>query len=74
MRDAEPRREDLESTRFPTGDPTPPSDPLQLPPWLINSISLLVRNGAYLSMPAGRNLSSTEGKAIVTPERFGWIG
>jgi len=28
MRDAEPGREDIESTRFPTGDPTPPSDPL----------------------------------------------
>ena len=28
MRDAEPRREDLESTQFPTSDPTPSSDPL----------------------------------------------
>ena len=40
MRDAGPEREDLESTRLPTGDPTPPSDPLQSAPTLAHQLDL----------------------------------
>src|SRR3954469_14862219 len=44
----------------------------QLLLWLINSISLRVRNGAYPSMPAWRNPPNTEGNEIVTPARV-WL-
>jgi hypothetical protein len=78
MRDAEPAGEDPESTRFPTSNPTPPSDPtassdpLPSAPTLARQLDLTpVRNGAYLSMPAWRNLLNTEGNEIVTPARFG---
>jgi hypothetical protein len=40
MRDAEPERENLESTRFSTGGPTPPSDPLPPPPTLAHQLNL----------------------------------
>jgi hypothetical protein len=40
MRDAEPGREDSESTRFPTGDPTPPSDPLLSAPTSAHQLDL----------------------------------
>lgn len=72
VRDAEPEREDLESTRFPTGDPTPPSDLLLSAPTFAHQLDLTPGPQQGVSFDARlEKPPRTEGNEIVTPARFG---
>ena len=72
MRDAEPEREDLESTRWATGDPTPPSDPLPSVRTFGHQLDLTPGPQRGVSFDARlEKPPNTEGNEIATPARSG---